>query len=200
MTSRSLPWDWYGGEVPHNVVLGEDAYLETTYSFELHRSMKPVAVEVGRAASIYLGCMFDTGADATVRIGDFSLLHGVWLIADDAIEIGRHVLMSWNVVIMDTPRFDPNPSVRRQELVRIPARSSRQIHSQVEPSPVTIDDNVWIGFDCCILPGVHIGEGSVVGARSLVAQDVAPYSVVAGNPARFVRRLDRSGRGRHAHS
>ena len=44
----------------------------------------------------------------------------------------------------------------------------------------------------CVLPGVTIGEGAVVGARSVVTDDVEPYSVVAGNPARLVRRLDRS--------
>jgi acetyltransferase-like isoleucine patch superfamily enzyme len=47
----------------------------------------------------------------------------------------------------------------------------------------------WIGFDVCVLPGVTIGEGAIVGARSVVAGDVPPYTVVAGNPARVVRRL-----------
>ncbi len=49
---------------------------------------------------------------------------------------------------------------------------------------------MWIGFNTCILPGVTIGEGAIVGARSLVLEDVAPYTVVGGNPARFIRRLD----------
>jgi acetyltransferase-like isoleucine patch superfamily enzyme len=48
---------------------------------------------------------------------------------------------------------------------------------------------VWIGFDACMLPGVDIGEGSVIGARSVVSESVEPYSVVVGNPARVVRRL-----------
>jgi acetyltransferase-like isoleucine patch superfamily enzyme len=47
----------------------------------------------------------------------------------------------------------------------------------------------WIGFDCCVLPGVTIGEGAVVGARSVVTDDVEPFAIVAGNPARLVRRL-----------
>jgi acetyltransferase-like isoleucine patch superfamily enzyme len=55
--------------------------------------------------------------------------------------------------------------------------------------PVTIGRNVWIGFDACVLPGVTIGEGAIVGARSVVAADVEPFTIVAGNPARVVRKL-----------
>jgi acetyltransferase-like isoleucine patch superfamily enzyme len=53
---------------------------------------------------------------------------------------------------------------------------------------VVIGNDVWIGTEAMIMSGVTIGDGAVVGARSLVARDVEPYSVVAGNPARLVRR------------
>ena len=53
------------------------------------------------------------------------------------------------------------------------------------------DDNVWIGADAMILPGVEIGEGSIVTARSIVSANVAPYTVVAGSPARRVGVLPR---------
>jgi acetyltransferase-like isoleucine patch superfamily enzyme len=56
--------------------------------------------------------------------------------------------------------------------------------------PVHIGDNVWIGFGSCILPGVSIGEGSIVGARAVVTEAVPPYTIVAGNPARVVRTLE----------
>jgi acetyltransferase-like isoleucine patch superfamily enzyme len=54
---------------------------------------------------------------------------------------------------------------------------------------VRIGRAAWIGFDACVLPGVTIGEGAVVGARSVVTADVEPFTIVAGNPARLVRRL-----------
>ena len=66
---------------------------------------------------------------------------------------------------------------------------------ETSAKPITVHSNVWIGFDSCVLPGVRIGEGAVVGARSVVTQDVPPYTVVAGNPARVVRRLDGEGGG-----
>lgn len=50
-----------------------------------------------------------------------------------------------------------------------------------------VGNDVWIGQDATILPGVRIGDGAIVGARSVVSRDVPPYAVVAGNPARLVR-------------
>ena len=56
--------------------------------------------------------------------------------------------------------------------------------------PIAIGHGVWIGFDACVLPGVHIGDGAIVGARSVVTENVPPYAIVAGNPARVVRQFD----------
>jgi acetyltransferase-like isoleucine patch superfamily enzyme len=51
---------------------------------------------------------------------------------------------------------------------------------------VTIGDRVWIGFRAIVLPGVSIGEGAIVGACSIVTKDIAPFTIVAGNPARAI--------------
>lgn len=53
--------------------------------------------------------------------------------------------------------------------------------------PITINDDAWICTDAFIGPGVTVGEGAVVGARAVVVKDVAPWSVVAGNPARHIK-------------
>jgi acetyltransferase-like isoleucine patch superfamily enzyme len=53
--------------------------------------------------------------------------------------------------------------------------------------PVRIGRDVWIGMGCIILPGVTIGDGAIIGAGSVVAKDVAPFTVAAGSPAKFVK-------------
>ena len=51
-----------------------------------------------------------------------------------------------------------------------------------------IGNDVWIGQNAVILPGVRIGDGSIIGANSVVGNDVEPYTIVAGNPARILRK------------
>lgn len=55
--------------------------------------------------------------------------------------------------------------------------------------PIVIEDKVWIGINSTILPGVRIGYGSIVGANSVVTKDVPPMTMVAGNPARFIKNI-----------
>jgi putative colanic acid biosynthesis acetyltransferase WcaF len=53
--------------------------------------------------------------------------------------------------------------------------------------PITIGDQAWVCADAFVAPGITVGEGAVVGARAVVVKDVAPWTVVAGNPARFTK-------------
>jgi acetyltransferase-like isoleucine patch superfamily enzyme len=194
MTSaRTLPGDWHPGTVPINVVLDETAYLETTFSFLLYRSEQPTGARIGRGASVYLGTMFDVGPRGRISIGEYALVNGARMTCDAAIDIGDYALISWNVLIMDSYRLPLDASQRRRELQDLPQRASRALTNAVPARPIRIGRNVWIGFDVCILPGVTIGEGSVVGARSVVTEDVPAYCVVAGNPARIIRRLENEG-------
>ncbi|MGJ1322026.1 DapH/DapD/GlmU-related protein [Sphingobacterium faecium] len=89
----------------------------------------------------------------------------------DHVHIGQHVLIS-----------GLNHSYEQVDL---------KISDQgVTVNQICIDSNVWIGANVVILPGVHIGEHSVVGAGSVVTRDVAPFTVVVGNPARCVKKWD----------
>jgi acetyltransferase-like isoleucine patch superfamily enzyme len=136
--------------------------------------------------------MFDVGPHGRVRLGEFALVHGARIICDSEVEIGDYSLISWNVVLMDSYRIPFDQAERRRELERVTTRRPRYLEGGGPARPVRIGRNVWIGFDACILPGVTIGEGSVVGARSVVAEDVPEYTIVAGNPARVVRNLDKA--------
>ena len=191
---RTLAWYWYPGTIPENVVLDETAYVETTFSFRVYRSEQPVGVRIGRGASTYLGTMFDIGPCGRVHLGEYALVHGARIVCDAEVEIGDYTLISWNVVLMDTYRVPLDPAERRRELERVPGRRPRYLAGGAPARPVRIGRNVWIGFDACVLPGVTVGEGAVVGARSVVTEDVPPYTVVAGNPARVIRTLEEGER------
>ncbi|WRH68887.1 MAG: DapH/DapD/GlmU-related protein [Planktothrix sp. GU0601_MAG3] len=59
----------------------------------------------------------------------------------------------------------------------------------VKSAPVIIEDHVWIGFNVAILEGVTIGKGAIIGASSVVTKDVEAFTVVAGNPAKVIKKL-----------
>ena len=191
MSARTLPWDWFAGSIPENVVIDETAYVETTFSFQFFRSTLPRGVEYGRGSSTYLGTMFDVGPFGRVILGEYALVHGARIICDAEVYIGDHALISWNVVLMDRYRVPICPKSRRAELDLVSTRTLRIAAADVPARPIRIERNVWIGFDACVLPGVTIGEGAIVGAKSVVTESVPPYTVVAGNPARVIRSIDR---------
>jgi acetyltransferase-like isoleucine patch superfamily enzyme len=196
--ARTLSWDWFPGTIPENVVIDETAYVETSFSFQFFRSTQPRGVEYGRGASTYLGTMFDVGPNGRVKLGEYALVHGARIICDAEVTIGDYALVSWNVVLMDTYRVPANSTARRKELELVPTRQLRLASASVESAPIHIERNVWIGFDACVLPGVTIGEGAIVGARSVVTTSVAPFTIVAGNPARVIRELTSEERQRDA--
>jgi len=60
----------------------------------------------------------------------------------------------------------------------------------ISPKPVVIEENVWVGFKAIVLPGVTLGRGCVVGCNAIITEDVPPYAVVIGNPARIIKYLE----------
>jgi acetyltransferase-like isoleucine patch superfamily enzyme len=104
----------------------------------------------------------------------------------DRITIGDDCYIATGCFFMDSPGHPLDPAARLAHLP--PGRE--QIKS------IAIGNNVWIGTQAMVMPGVTIGEGSVVAARAVVASDVPPFTVVGGVPAKVIRRLHSvSGRG-----
>lgn len=102
--------------------------------------------------------------------------------AVEGVIIGKNVLFAGQVHITDHSHgyLDIEKPIRPQPLIC--------------KGPVVIDDDCWLGFGCEILSNVHIGKHSIVAARSVVTKDVPPFSIVAGNPARIVKRFNQNTR------
>lgn len=183
--TRVIMDDWYPGTIPEGAQIDEQAYVGSSQSFTRYRSELPVGLRVERGASLCDATSLDIGPRGVVRLGEFALVTAARIVCDCEVDIGPYALVSWDVVLMDSYRVPFDPDARRSG-----------DHSQVLARPIRLGRNSWVGFGACILPGVSIGQGSIVAARSVVAADVPEQCVVAGNPARFVRRLTDAERDR----
>lgn len=124
-------------------------------------------------------------ATPTLSIGNNTYIgHNTSFSIGKRITIGDHCLIAGGVAMLDSNGHPVDPDKRRAG--EPPDESSVR--------PIMIGDNVWIGQRALICPGVTIGDNSVVSAVSLVRDDVPPDCIVAGNPAKVVKRLI-TGRG-----
>ncbi len=186
---RHIPGDWHPGTIPDNVRIHETAFVETSAIFAPFRSELPLAVDIAEGAAIYTGSSLDLGPRARLTVGRCSILSGCLITADELVSVGDYAMIGWLVSIADTATLPRDPGQRRGVLEATARDPRRRIPRSGPTAPVRIGSNTWIGFECCIAPGVTIGDGSIVGARSVVLHSIPPYSIAAGNPASIVRRI-----------
>jgi acetyltransferase-like isoleucine patch superfamily enzyme len=188
---RHVKDDWWSHPIPPNVEFGEGFYCETAQIFRMLRNKQPGAVVIGNHVSCYAGCSFALGENGRCTIGDFSLLNGALIMAEEKIDIGSHCLISWNVGLADSDFHPLEPAQRLIDAQALaPFFENRPPRPRLKTAPIKISDNVWIGMNAVILKGVTVGENSVVAAGSVVTKSVAPNTVVAGNPAVVVKQFE----------
>jgi putative colanic acid biosynthesis acetyltransferase WcaF len=102
--------------------------------------------------------------------------HHVDCYSVDKIRIGRHATVSQYSYLCTASHDIEDP------------------HMPLVTAPISIEEGAWVAADVFIGPGVTIGDGAVVGARSAVFKDVDPWTVVAGNPARYIRNRELKAR------
>jgi acetyltransferase-like isoleucine patch superfamily enzyme len=176
--------DWYRGVVPRNILVEKFGHVETSRSFLRFHSQQQPGLIVQAGACLYNPTL-DVGPQGRIVIGEHALVSSAAIFCDCEVTVGAMAMLAWGVVVMDSYRgWSPEnagPAVRDGWCV-----------GPAEARPVHIGSNVWLGFESCILPGVTIGDGSVVGARAVVFDDVPANCIVAGNPARVVRRFSQA--------
>jgi acetyltransferase-like isoleucine patch superfamily enzyme len=185
---RRVEHDWWQHPIPDNVQFGEGFYCESAQIFRFVRTKEPGAIILGNHVSCYAGCSFAIGTAGRCKVGDFTLLNGALIMAEENIEIGSHCLISWNVGIADSDFHPLEPAQRLVDAKALaPFYKDRPARPALRTAPVIIADNVWIGMNAVILKGVTIGENSVVAAGSVVTKSVSANTIVAGNPAVVVK-------------
>ena len=111
----------------------------------------------------------------------------IW--SQDGIEIKDNVLISHNVNIHDTNSHPINYLDRREDFKKIISSGFDSIKRNIITKPITINDDAWIGFNSIILKGVTIGRAAIVAAGSVVISDVEDFTIVAGNPAKTIKKI-----------
>lgn len=145
---------------------------------------RPGLIHIGRGVEIRRGARLEAlavegGASPRIEIGDgTSIQLRFHCGAAGRIAIGRNVLIAGGVYVTD----------HDHDLGRPGAPAVRS--DEVRVAPTRIDDDCWLGEGAMVLKGVHLGRGTVVAAGAVVTRSTAPYTLVAGVPARVLRRWD----------
>lgn len=162
---------------PENIVIGNNCRVGA-YSF----------IEGGKDESLKLVISdnviikrfsYITARHASVTIGSYSMIsHRVFIVGKGNIIIGDNCMIGINTQLISSNHDYFNISVPYYEIPEL----AEDIH---------IENNVWIGSQCVILPGVRVGEGSVIGAGAIVTKSISPNTLAAGNPAAAIRKINR---------
>lgn len=128
-------------------------------------------------------CYFIVGPGASLTIGNNVGISCTAIICQNCITIGNDVKIGGNVVIYDTDFHS---------LIAAHRNATPENKSTLKTKPVVIQDGAFIGAHSTILKGVNIGKNAIVGAGAVVSKDIPDNEIWAGNPARFVKKIESS--------
>lgn len=154
-------------------------------------------IRIGKKTTIEKGVEFQAITEANgkhfspvITIGENCLLHhDIQLSSTKGIFIGNNVGIAARTLIVDTTHGDFNPrSFTFENGSDIPDVFLKNVFTRdyVSKGPIRIEDDVHIGMNCVIMPGVTIGHNSVVSACTVVNKNIPPYSLVSGNPCQVI--------------
>ena len=160
------------------------------------RLLAPLYQQRGRGSKIYRSVRMDTPPYRRFSIGGMSVVESYSCInnAVGDVVIGDHTRIGLHNTIIGPVTIGSHVNLAQGITVTALnhnfSDARKRIDQQgVSTAAVTISDDVWIGANAVILPGVTIGRHSVIAAGAVVTKDVPPYSVAAGVPARIIKHL-----------
>lgn len=138
-------------------------------------------ISLGKNSTFGRGTVFY--APDKITIGD-NVYIGKYCSLETNIEIGNDVLIGNNVGLVG--KYDHDYSCIGKSVKDSPWIGDADYSFKGKDLKIQIENDVWIGYGAVILGGVTIGRGAIVAAGSIVTKDVAPYSIVGGNPAKVI--------------
>ena len=155
------------------------AFIRYPVEGEVLEALDEGRLRIGAGTLFEPGCWLTLSPQARIEIGEGCFLNrNTMLAALDLIEIGDHVMFANGCFVGDAAhRFDdPDQPVPWQGFT--------------SKGPVRIGANAWFGVNCVVTSGVTIGERCVIGANSVVTQDLPPRTIAAGSPAKVIKEIE----------
>jgi acetyltransferase-like isoleucine patch superfamily enzyme len=118
-----------------------------------------------------------------VKLGKYSGIHSFGIVTGD-VSIGDYVMIAKNSFISSGKHL-------YEEMPYLPIKMEDTLYVKNNgeySNSINIHDDVWIGVNCVVMPGVTIGKGAVIGSNSVITKDVEPYHVMAGNPVKLIKK------------
>jgi acetyltransferase-like isoleucine patch superfamily enzyme len=176
---NSLPWNRLA---IHREVAKREAFVRWPVHGNVLESLRDGRLQIGSNTLLEPGVWITAPGNAQVKIGAGTFLNmGVMIAAEQLVEIGDHCMLANGCFVTDAShRYDdPDKPITWQGFE--------------SKGPTKIGDNCWFGANVVVTSGVRIGERCVIGANSVVTKDIEPFSVVAGAPARVLRKIEYEG-------
>jgi acetyltransferase-like isoleucine patch superfamily enzyme len=173
---NSLPWNQ---AMIHWEFMRREAFVRWPVHGNVLEALRAGRLEVGPQTLLEPGVWLTAPGEARIRIGEGTFLNlGVMVAAAELVEIGSHCMFANGCFVTDANhRFDdPDKPVPWQGFT--------------SKGPTRVGDNVWCGAHVVIASGVTVGERCVIGANSVVTQDIPAFSVAAGAPAKVLRKVE----------
>jgi len=176
---NALPWNRLR---IHREFMRREAFVRWPVHGNVLEAFREGRLEVGAQTLFEPHVWITAPGDARVRIGSGSFLNiGVMVAAHELVEIGDHCMFANGCFVTDANhRFED-----LEKPVTWQGFSSK--------GPTRVGDNVWCGANVVITSGVSVGERCVIGANSVVTEDLEPFTIAAGAPARPLKKIERAG-------
>jgi galactoside O-acetyltransferase len=171
-----------------NLRYGNNSIIENMHIGISHFEKNRGNLSIGKECNI--NCTFSIySPEAKIIIGDRVFIGpGTSIICYDEIKIDDDVMISWDCTIMDTNSHSLISSERLNDVLDWNRGAQYKDWNKVESKKIHIAKKSWIGFKAIVLKGIILGEGAIVASGSVVTKDVAAYTIVGGNPAKFIKK------------